>query len=137
MKNIILLIGVLALFSCKTPQQEIEKIILYNDSIGYWNYEWIRDRAEFYGFTFKFEKGGNISKYSFNKIENRRRLFVDYGGFSSFVWKVSNDSILILMDSENRVKIMKYNNDTIWLFDKERNVSSMLINVKGDLNIEN
>jgi len=56
MKNVVLLMSVFALMSCKNPQKEIEKTILYNDSIGYWNHEWPRDRAEFYGSTLKFKK---------------------------------------------------------------------------------
>lgn len=135
MKNITLLIGAFALMSCKNPQKEIKKTILYNDSIGYWNYEWPRDRSEFYGFTFKFDKNGKISKYSFSKIKNKRWPFGGYGDILvDYTWNISQDSILTYLGGKE--KIIKYNTDTIWLYDKEMNYNSMLIKVKGDLNIE-
>lgn len=135
MKNIVLLMSVFILMSCKNPQKKIEKTILYNDSIGYWNYEWPRCRAELYGFTFKFDKKGNLTKYSFNKIKNKRRLF---GGYGDLVvpntWKISEDSILSCFGEEK--KIIKYNTDTIWLYDKKLKYNSMFIKAKGGLNIE-
>ncbi|MDF2932640.1 MAG: hypothetical protein K0R36_1971 [Chryseobacterium sp.] len=52
--------------SCSSPSEKIKDVVLYNDSVGYWNYEWPRDRAEFYGFTFKLSKDGKLLKYSFD-----------------------------------------------------------------------
>lgn len=57
------------LTNCKSPKEKIEDTILYQDSMGYWNYEWPRDRAEYYGFTFKFMKKNKLQKLSFNKVE--------------------------------------------------------------------
>lgn len=127
--------SVFALMSCKNPQKEIEKTILYNDSIGYWDHEWPRDRAEFSGATLKFEKNGKISHYSFDKIKNKRMLFGGYGDLViPNIWKISEDSILTYLNKKK--KIIKYNTDTIWLYDKEMKYNSMLIKSEGDLNIE-
>ncbi|SEW49649.1 hypothetical protein SAMN05421841_4265 [Chryseobacterium wanjuense] len=125
-----------ALTSCLSPSDKIKDVILYQDSIGYWNYEWPRERADFYGFTFKFGKDGSISKYSFDKIEDRRTLFSDYGIEPRLKWGVANDSIFTIMNYNSQIKIMRYNKNTIWMYDKERKRSTMLIKVKGDLNIE-
>jgi len=135
MKNVVLLMSVFALMSCKNPQKEIEKTILYNDSIGYWNHEWPRDRAEFYGSTLKFKKNGKIIHYSFNKIKNKRRIFGGYGDLVvPHTWEISEDSILTCFGEKK--KIIKYNTDTIWLYDKKMKYNSMFIKARGDLNIE-
>lgn len=128
---------ILLLYSCRNPQDKIRKTILYNDSVGYWNYEWPRDRAEFYGMTFEFNDQGKVKQYSFDKIENKRSLFSDYGIEPRLKWGISNDSIFTFMNYNSKIKVIKYNNDTIWLFDKERKRQDMLIKVKGNLNIEN
>lgn len=44
---IITFIVFLFLVNCKSPEEKITEIILYQDSIGYWNYEWPRERATF------------------------------------------------------------------------------------------
>lgn len=67
------------LVSCSKPSDKIRRIILYNDSVGYWNYEWPRDRAEFYGMTFEFDAKGKVKQYSYSKVKNKRWLFSDYG----------------------------------------------------------
>lgn len=126
----------LVLTSCSSPSDKIKDVILYNDSVGYWNYEWPRDRAEFYGFTFKFNKNGEISKYSYSKVKNKRWLFSDYGKEPNLKWNITNDSIITLMSYNSKIKVKKYNSDTIWMYDKERKRNTMLIKVKGDLNIE-
>ncbi len=41
------------------------------------------------------------------------------------------------MNFNSQIKVIKYNNDTIWLHNKENNENTMLIKIKGDLNIEN
>lgn len=127
---------VLLLSGCKSPSDKINDVILYNDSVGYWNYEWPRDRAEFYGFTFKFSKNGKVVKYSYSKVENERRIFGDDGIWQRMEWGVADDSIFTLMNYNSKIKITKYNKDTIWLYDKEDKTNEMLIKVKGNLNIE-
>jgi hypothetical protein len=122
--------------SCSSPSEKIKDVVLYNDSVGYWNYEWPRDRAEFYGFTFKLSKDGKLLKYSFDKVENKRRLFSDYGGEPRLEWGVADDSIFTLMNYNSQIKVTKYNKDTIWMYNKERKRNTMFIKVKGDLNIE-
>lgn len=129
---------ILLLYSCSNnPQDKIRKTILYNDSVGYWNYEWPRDRSEFYGMTFEFNNKGKVKQYSYSKVKNKRWLFSDYGVEPRLEWRVSNDSIFTFMNYNSKIKVIKYNNDTIWLYDKERKRQDMLIKVKGDLNIEN
>lgn len=130
-----LLIATIAV-SCSSPSDKIKDVILYNDSIGYWNYEWPRDRAEFYGFTVKLSRDGKLAKYSFDKVENKRRLFVDHGIDQRLEWGIADDSILTLMNYNSQIKVIKYNEDTIWLYDRHDKEKSMLIRVKGDLNIE-
>ena len=125
----------LLLVGCKSPSDKIKDVILYNDSVGYWNYEWPRDRAEFYGFTFKFNKNGKLIKYSYSKLENERRIFNDPGIWQRLEWGVSNDSIFTLMNYNSQIKITKYNQDTIWLYDKKIKRKEMLIKVEGELNI--
>lgn len=127
---------ILLLISCTSPSDKIKKIILYNDSIGYWNYEWTREGAAYSGFTFKFNKEGKVSKYSYSKVKNKRWLFADYGTLSRLEWGVANDSILTLMNYNSKIKIVKYNNDTIWLYNEESKTEEILIRVKGELNIE-
>lgn len=127
---------IIFLTSCSSPSDKIKNVVLYNDSIGYWDYEWSRDRAEFYGFTFKLSRDGKLLKYSFDKVENRRRLFVDEGIDQRLEWGIANDSIFTLMNYNSQIKVTKYNKDTIWLYDKKDRERSMLIKVKGDLNIE-
>ena len=70
-RNTIFLLTTLSLISCKKPKDKIEDIVLYQDCIGYWNYEWPRKGAEYWGFTFKFMKNNKLQKLSFNKIENK------------------------------------------------------------------
>ncbi|MDF2932639.1 MAG: hypothetical protein K0R36_1970 [Chryseobacterium sp.] len=122
--------------SCSSPSEKIKDVVLYNDSVGYWNYEWPRDRAEFYGMTFKFDNKGKVKQYSYSKVKNRRHLFSDYGGEPRLEWGVADDSIFTFMNYNSQIKVMKYNKDSIWLYDKERKENTILIKVKGDLNIE-
>ena len=39
LRNIFFLLITLSIISCKKPKDKIEDIVLYQDSIGYWNYE--------------------------------------------------------------------------------------------------
>jgi hypothetical protein len=134
---IITFIVFLFLVNCKSPEKKITEIIVYQDSIGYWNYEWPRERAAFYGFTFKFMKKNKLQKFSFNKIENKRWAWNDYPYDESiYRWGVADDSVFTFMNYNSKIKIVKYNRDTIWLYDHERNTKDMLIKVKGNLNIE-
>lgn len=128
----------IVLFGCNSPSpsDKIKEVILYNDSVGYWNYEWPRERAEFYGMTFKFDSKGRVKQYSYSKVKNKRWLFSDYGVEPRLEWGVANDSIFTFMNYNSKIKIIKYNSDTIWLFDKEKKRNDMLIKVKGNLNIE-
>lgn len=129
--------GTLILVGCKSPKEKITDIVLYQDSIGYWNYEWPRERAEYYGFTFKFMKKNKLQKLSFNKVKNKRSVWNDYPYDESiYRWGVADDSIFTFMNYNSKIKIVKYNEDTIWLNDKERNRKMLLIKVKGHLNIE-
>lgn len=127
---------ILFLYSCKSPKDKIRETILYNDSAGYWDYEWLRERAEFYGMTFEFKHNGKLKQYSFSKTKNKRWLFSDYGMVPRLEWDVSNDSIFTFMNYNSKIKITQYNSDTIWLFNEEQKRNDMLIRVKGDLNIE-
>lgn len=134
---IITFIVFLFLVNCKSPEEKITEIILYQDSIGYWNYEWPRERAAFYGFTFKFMKKDKLQKFSFNKIENKRWAWNDYPYDESiYRWGVADDSVFTFMNYNSKIKIVKYNRDTIWLYDHERNRKDMLIKVKGNFDIE-
>lgn len=135
-KIINFLLVIIFLTSCSSPSDKIKNVILYNDSIGYWDYEWPRDRAEFYGFTFKLSKDGKVSKYSYSKVKNKRWLFYDDGIDQRLEWGIANDSIFTLMNYNSQIKVTKYNKDTVWLYDKKDHEKSMLIKVKGDLNIE-
>jgi hypothetical protein len=136
MKILKYLLPAIVFASCSSPSEKIKDVILYNDSVGYWNYEWPRDRAEFYGFTFKLSKDGKLSKYSYSKVKNKRWLFSDDGIDQRLEWGVADDSIFTLMNYNSQIKVMKYNKDSIWLYDKERKENTILIKVKGDLNIE-
>jgi len=127
---------IIVLTSCSSPSSKIKKVILYSDSIGYWNYEWPRDRAEFYGMTFKFDNNGKIKQYSYSKVKNKRHLFSDYGVEPRLEWGIADDSIFTFMNYNSQIKVIEYNKDTIWLYDKKEKEKSMLIKAKGDLNIE-
>ncbi|WP_131327946.1 hypothetical protein [Chryseobacterium vrystaatense] len=136
-KMIFSLAGILLLMNCKSPKEKVEDNILYQDSIGYWNYEWPRERAEYYGFTFKFMKKNKLQKLSFNKVENKRWAWNDYPYDESiYRWGVADDSVFTFMNYNSKIKIIKYNSDTIWLYDYEGKSKKLLIKVKGDLNIE-
>ena len=136
-KLLLIIFGALLLVGCKSPKEKITDIILYQDSIGYWNYEWPRERAEDYGFTFKFMKKNKLQKISFSKIKNKRWIWNDYPYDESiYRWGVADDSTFTLMNYNSKIKITKYNSDTIWLDDKERNRKMLLIKVQGNLNIE-
>lgn len=136
-KIVSLLTLIFLLLNCKSPKEKIEDIILYQDSIGYWNYEWPRERAEYYGFTFKFMKKNRLQKFSYNKVKNKRWLWDDYPYIQSiYRWGVANDSIFTLMNYNSKIKITRYNNDTIWLYDSESKRNEILIKVKDSLNIQ-
>ena len=136
-KIIIPLAAILLLINCKSPKERVEDILLYQDSIGYWNYEWPRERAEYYGFTFKFMKKNKIQKLSFNKVENKRTIWNDYPyDESRYRWGIADDSIFTLMNYNSKIKITKYNKDTIWLYDLETKRKDLLIKVNANLNIE-
>lgn len=132
-----IIFGTIILVGCKSPKDKITDTVLYQDSVGCWNYEWDRTGAEDYGFTFKFFRKNKLQKLSFNKIKNKRWMWNDYPYDESiYRWGVADDSIFTFMNYDSKIKITKYNNDTIWLNDKERNRKMLLIKVKGELNIE-
>lgn len=136
-KLLLIIFGFLLLIGCKSPKERITDTILYEDSIGYWNYEWPRERAEDYGFTFKFMKKNKLQKLSFSKTKNKRWIWNDYPYDQSiYRWGVADDSIFTFMNYNSKIKITKYNSDTIWLNDKERLREMLLIKVKGNLNIQ-
>ena len=122
------------IYSCTSKEEKL-KHILTRDSIAYWNYEFPRDRAEYWGFTFSFDKDGNAKKYSFNKIKNDRVLFNDDGVVPDKKWRISGDTVLRLNYLDIPFKVIKYSKDTIFLKDLD-NENTMLIRVKGDLNIK-
>jgi len=132
--NVIGLLGFLMLICSCTSKEKRLKHILTGDSIAYWNYEWPRDRAEYWGFTFSFDKEGNVKKYSFRKKENDRFLFTDDGIVPDRKWRISGDTVLRFYYLDIPCKIVKYSKDTIFL--NEFNKNTMLIRVKGDLNIK-
>tara|TARA_B100001105_G_scaffold253107_1_gene246004 strand:- start:992 stop:1471 length:480 start_codon:yes stop_codon:yes gene_type:complete len=118
---------------CKNTERELQYLIC-KDSIQYWNYEWPRDRADKFGFTFSFDKEGNVLKYSYNKQTNRRSLFSDHPVLDpSMKWNVSADSIFNLMGSSK--KIVKYNQDTIYAIDLRTKQKIFYVRVKEALNI--
>jgi len=133
--NIISLVGALVLLCSCTSKEKRLKHILTGDSIAYWNYEWPRDRAEYSGATFSFDKEGNVKQYSFNKIKNDRVLFTDYGIVPDKKWRISGDTVLRFNYLDIPFKVIKYSKDTIFLKDLD-NENTMLIRVKGDLNIK-
>lgn len=132
MKKVIIL-SLLISFSCTNKQKELE-YLMCKDSIQYWNYEWPRERAQYYGFTFSLDKDGNLKKYSFDKVENKRRYFWDIPDPSASRWSVSKDSILNIMGDKE--KITRYTEDTIYTISLEDKTKSYYIRVKGNLNID-
>ena len=126
-RNTIFLLTTLFLISCKKPKDKIEDIVLYQDSIGYWNYEWPRKGAEYWGFTFKFMKNNKLQKLSFNKIENKRWAWNDYPYVESiYRWGVANDSIFTFMNYNSKIKITKYNKNAINLIN-QNNIPLVLV----------
>lgn len=132
MKRIFILVLFIS-FGCTNKQKELENLIC-KDSIQYWNYEWPRERAKYYGFTFSFDKSGELKKYSFNKVKNRRTLFWDIQDPDINKWSVTKDSILKIMGDKE--KIIRYTEDTIYVVDIKYNIKSYYIREKGDLHIE-
>jgi hypothetical protein len=131
MKKAIILL-VLICLGCTNKKQELEYLIC-KDSIQYWNYEWTRDRAEFYGFTFSFDNKGNAVKYSYNKTKNERRIFTDHPRQFKKKWYVTNDSLFTFFDSTK--KIIRYTEDTIFVIYPETKEKGYYVRVKGKLNI--
>ncbi len=129
----ITLFALMFLIRCNNNRKSL-KYLICRDSIQYWNYEWPRERAAYFGFTFSFDKDGKVKKYSFSKIKNRRILFTDYHQTPDLTWSVSKDSILTFFGSSS--KIVYYSEDTIIIepFDSDK-IKEMLIRVKGNLNI--
>lgn len=132
MKKAIIL-SLLISFGCTNKQKEL-KYLICKDSIQYWNYEWPRDRAQYYGFTFSLDKEGNSKKYSFSKKQNKRCEFWDIPDPSVNRWSVSGDSILSIMGVKK--KIIRYTEDTIYAINLEDKTKVYYIRVKGDLNID-
>jgi hypothetical protein len=137
MKPILLLTIVSFVFlGCNslTKEKELSNLISGED-YQFWDYEWPRSDADQHGFTFKFEKNGNLTKYSFNKSKNERRIFSDYPSSeidNIWKWKIDNDSTLILL--ADTLKIIHYTKDTIILSDGSLE-NEMMIRVKDNLNI--
>ncbi|KAF2337488.1 MAG: hypothetical protein REI96_22060 [Flavobacterium nitrogenifigens] len=132
MKKIIIFILVIS-FSCKNRKEKLEYLIC-KDSVQYWNYEWPRERANYHGFTFSFDKNGKVTKYSFSKVKNKRWIFSDIPDTSIYRWEITNDSILIVMGTKK--KIIRYTEDTIYAIDIESNENVYYTRVKGNLHIE-
>lgn len=132
MKKILVLVLCIS-FGCANKQKELEYLIC-RDSIQYWNYEWPRKRAEYYGFTFSFDKNGKLKKYSFDKVENKRRYFWDIQDPDVNKWSVTKDSIFKIMGDEE--KILRYTEDTIYTISLKGKIKSYYVRVKEDLNIE-
>lgn len=132
----IFIILLFVLFSCNSLTKEKELSDLLSDKdFQYWDYEWPRNDADQHGFTFKFEKNGNLTKYSYNKAKNQRRMFSDYPSSEIddiWKWKVNNDSTLIFLG--DTLKIIRYSKDTI-IFNDGSLKNEKLIRVKGILNI--
>lgn len=131
MKKAIIL-SLLISFGCTNKQKELE-YLMCKDSIQFWNYEWPRDRAQYYGFTFSLDKKGNSKKYSFSKVKNKRWEFWDIPDPSVNRWSVSKDSILSIMGVKK--KIIRYTEDTIYAINLEDKTKVYYVRVKGDLNI--
>jgi len=133
MKKTIIL-SLFIFFSCANKQNELQ-FLLCKDSVQYWNYEWPRYRAEYYGFTFSLDKNGDVKKYSFDKVENKRRYFWDIPDPSINRWSVSKDSILSIMGVKE--KIIRYTEDTIYTVNIKDKSKGYYVRVKGNLNIDN
>lgn len=133
MKKVII-VSLLITFGCTNKQKELEYLIS-KDSVQYWNYEWPRDRTQYYGFTFSLNKNGKLKKYSFDKVENKRRYFWDIQDPDISKWSVSKDSILTIMGVKK--KITRYSEDTIHAINLEDNTKVYYVRVKGNLNIDN
>ncbi len=118
---------------CTNKQKELQYLIC-KDSIQYWNYEWPRDRAQYYGFTFSLDKNGDLKKYSYSKVQNKRWEFWDIPDPSVERWSVSKDSILSIMGDKE--KITRYTEDTIYTISLEDKTKSYYVRVKGNLNID-
>ena len=132
MKKILVLVLCVS-FGCANKQKELEYLIC-RDSIQYWNYEWPRERAVYYGFTFSFDKTSKLVKYSYSKTKNRRWKFWDIQDPDINKWSVTKDSILKIMGDKE--KIIRYTADTIYTMSLKYKVKSYYVRVKGDLNIE-
>lgn len=130
----VLTLAVLICFGCNNKQRELEYLIC-RDSIQYWNIEWPRDRAEYYGFTFSFDKKGNVVKYSYNKTNKFRFVFTDHPRMFKKTWNVTDDSIFTVFETPR--KIIRYTDDTIFVLNPETNTKSYYVRVKGKLNILN
>lgn len=131
MKKILIVI-LLTSIGCGNKQKELEYLIC-KDSVQYWNYEWPRDRAQYYGFTFSLSKNGKLRKYSYDKVKNRRSVFWDIQDPDISKWSVSKDSVLTVMGDKD--KIIKYTDDTIYVIGLQNKTKSYYVRVKGDLNI--
>ncbi|MEO7977682.1 hypothetical protein [Flavobacterium sp.] len=132
MKKVIIL-SLLISISCTNKKKELEYLIC-KDSTQYWNYEWPRYRAQYYGFTFSLNKNGKLKKYSFDKVENKRRYFWDIQDPDISKWSVSKDSILTIMGVKK--KIIRYTEDTIHAINLEDKTKVYYVRVKGNLNID-
>lgn len=130
LRNLFIIFLIMLLSGCSSKEKEL-KYLICKDSIQYWNYEWARDRAAFYGFTFSFSKNGKVLKYSYNKITKKRRFFNDNYIPGLTNWKVSEDSILTFYNSTE--KIIKYSEDTIYTFNIETKKKAHLVRVKDKL----
>lgn len=130
--HLIVLNLLFVLVSCTDKKKELEYLIC-KDDIQYWNYEWPRDRAEYYGFTFSFDKDGNVVKYSYNKEKNERRLFWDIQDPNNNKWNITEDSIFSFMGGSD--KILKITPDTIYAINLKTKKKVSYIRVKGDLHI--
>ncbi len=115
--------------SCSNNKQKELEYLICKDSVQYWNFEWPRERSKFYGFTFSFEKGGKLKKFSFNKETNIRNIYWDIDNPEICKWSVSKDSILKIMGS--KVKILKYNTDTIFTLDIKYNTKEYYVREKN------
>ena len=120
------------LMSCSDNPKKLQFLIC-NDNIQYWDYNMIRGEQNVW-FTFSFDKNGNVLKYSFNKKNNKRWLFVDYGYDKEFKWSVSKDSIFKFMG--NTEKIIKFSGDTLFTYNLEDKEAKKYVCVKGNLNIQ-
>jgi hypothetical protein len=121
-------------FGCTNKQEELNYLIC-KDSIQYWNYEWPRERAEYYGFTFGFNKNGTVKKYSYNKEKNKRWLFGDNRDPYNDKWSVTEDSIFKVMG--DRDKIIRYTKDTIYVINIKYKIKGYYVKIKPEsLNLQ-